>query len=276
MTIREWVAIARGRLREEGIESPELESQMLAAHAIGKERSWVLAHGEDPLEDHEVRAEAALERRLKHEPLAYILGWREFYGRRFEVDSSVLIPRQETETLIELALDLSRLNHVRTVLDVGAGSGCIAVTLKLESPELEVTAIDVSPKALQTARQNDVRLDAKIEWLQSDLYSMLGERRFDLIVSNPPYVGREDPLPKEVSEFEPQEALYAPTHWDSCFKELANQSAAHLTGPKIMIVEVGDGQSDAVTEIFQAERWTLLEARKDLSGMPRALAFRLP
>jgi len=211
MRIAQWLAEAKLRLARAEVASPSLEGQMLAAHALLVDRSFVLTHP-----DHEFPAlagEHLLRKRERHEPLAYILGWREFYGRRFKVAPGVLIPRQETETLVEAALDFLRslgssAGGGPSVFDLGTGSGCIAITIKLEEPPASVDAADISEKALEIARSNACELGADVRFEESDGLPRLN-REFDLIVSNPPYVAANERLPAEIADFEPREALVA-------------------------------------------------------------------
>jgi release factor glutamine methyltransferase len=270
VTLGEWLPIAAARLERAGAPAARLEAQIIAAHVLLRERSWVLAHPEESLPA--LAAEALLQRREAGEPLAYLLGRREFYGREFQVSPSVLIPRHETETLVELALDLLPPGPHR-VLDLGAGSGCIGITLHLERPELDVTLSDLSETALAVAELNAEALGAKVRLRRSDLFADIQER-FDLIASNPPYVAKEDPLPREVADFEPALALFAPEEGLSFYRRLASESPDRLTGPKLVAVEVGQGQAPSVASIFESEGWAHLMTRRDLNLTERALAFR--
>ncbi len=289
MTTQSWLQEAESRLRESGIESAYLEAQMLAGHVLRVDRSWLLAHPDH--EFNELAGEQLLQRRLVGEPLAYILGWREFYGRTFGVDPSVLIPRHETETLIEAALALGpplgfpnggatrptyRPTDLPTysVLDMGTGSGILAVTLKLERPSWEVTAVDISPPALSTASANARFLGALVRFLLSDGFeAMLGES-FDMIVSNPPYVGTAEKLPREVSHHEPEQALYAGSDGLDFYRRISEQAKDHLNDGGSLLLEVGHTQSEAVQRLFESGGWTHVETRRDLSGIERVLAFR--
>ena len=215
-------------------------------------------------------ADELLVRRLSGEPLAYILGYREFFSRRFSVDPSVLIPRQETETLIAPALRLARPGS--RVLDLGTGSGCLAVTLKLERPDLEVCAVDISEAALAVARTNAEQLEANVSFCRSDLFeAVLGT--FDVIVSNPPYIAAEAPLPREIREYEPPEALFAGSDGMAIYTRIA-ASSAPLAGDGHLIVELGDGMGGSVQGVFQANGWRTEEIVRDLGGTPRGLIVR--
>jgi release factor glutamine methyltransferase len=272
VTVGEWLVSAQARLAESGVGSPRLEAQLLAAHVFLVERVWVLAHPSTTIP--EQAAEGLLARRLSGEPLAYILGWREFFGRRFSVGRGVLIPRQETEILVETCLRLGPAGPAR-VLDVGTGSGILAVTLSLERPEWDVWAVDLSPGALEMAAQNSEDLAASVRFIESDLFGANSlPADFDLIVSNPPYVGLEDPLPVEVREFEPEEALFAGSDGLAVYRRLALEAQGRLRRDGLMLLEVGDGMAAEVAELFQEAGWRVREAVNDLALMPRVLALQ--
>lgn len=246
MRLNDWLTEAFNRLSDAGISSAKLEAQVLAGHAMLVDRAWVLSHPEH--EVNELALETLLQRRESGEPLAYILGYREFFGRRFRVDHSVLIPRHETEILVETALRLKNLPM--KVLDIGTGSGCIAITLKLERPAWEVWATDISFPALQMARENAETLGADITFRHSNLFDQLGDETFDLIVSNPPYIGREEVLPREVRDFEPDSALFADDHGLAFYRQLAGQVLRFLAPGGHLIMEIGQTQGLEVAAMF--------------------------
>jgi release factor glutamine methyltransferase len=270
MTVGEWIREARPRLEQMGAESPAMEAQLLAAHVLRADRSFVLAHPETVFP--ELAGEHLLQRREAHEPLAYILGRREFYGRVFRVGPGVLIPRHETETLVDAALSFLEAGH--RVLDLGTGSGCIAVTLKLERPGLEVTASDISDKALEIASTNAEELGAAVRFVRSDGFRELLGESFDLIVSNPPYVGQREILPPEVRDHEPSEALFAGETGLEFYESLASSAAEYLRDRGRLMVEVGYRQAHEVALIFEAQGWTVEDVRKDLSGTDRIIVVR--
>jgi release factor glutamine methyltransferase len=268
--LRDWLAQAAARLSAAGVESAPLEAQLLAAHVLRVDRSFLFAH---PGHDFpELAGESLLQRRAAQEPLAYILGRREFYGRDFQVDRRALIPRQETEILVEAALRHS-LDDAR-VLDVGTGSGCIACTLKLERPSLEVIALDVSPDALEVAQSNAEQLGAEVSFVVSDLFAGIGNEVFDLIVTNPPYIGRSEPLSAEVARHEPELALYGGAEGDELLRRLAREAPAHLTSGGILATEVGYRQASVAREIFEEQGWAHVETVPDLGGIPRVVVLR--
>lgn len=269
MLVSEWLATAAERLSRAKFESSALEAQVIAAHAAGLSRSELLAHLDAPV-DHQ--ANKFLERRLKGEPLAYILGYREFYGRRFKVVPGVLVPRQETETLVGAALALIA-DAEADVLDLGTGSGCIGITLKLEAPQARITLSDISPRALEIARENAQLLEASVAIIESDAFQDLDSRRFDVIVSNPPYVRSDDPLPREVREFEPGLALFAGGDGLDFYRLLAGRAREHLNVGGTLLVEVGDTQAEAVRELFRLAGWNSGGFWRDLGGVDRALEF---
>jgi len=267
MTLGNWVSAATAALATAGVESARLEAQLLAAHALCEERTWVLTHADAIVPEHIL--DPLLARRVGREPLAYILGYREFYGRRFLVNPSVLIPRQETETLVETALSLP--DGPLTVLDLGTGSGVLAVTLKLERPSWSVTALDVSLEALMVAQQNAESWGATIRFRLSDAFAALGQERFDLIVTNPPYIGTSEPLMPEVASFEPHLALFAGALGLTFYERLAMEGREHLTPRGRMMMEVGFTQAAQVKGLFVESGWTHEATVPDLSGTPRVV-----
>lgn len=271
MTLQEWLLEAERRLAVAGVDGARFEAQLLAAHGLGKSRSWVIAHPEAPIDA--AALEAGLRRRECREPLAYLTGLREFYGRAFQVAPAVLIPRQETEVLVEACLRLAPTGTCR-VLDVGTGSGCIAISLQLERPAWEVWATDLSQDALAMAQKNADNLGAsEVRFLQSNLFEGLEGMGFDLIVSNPPYIADGEALMPEVGQHEPPEALFAGPTGLEIYGRLARESRPHLSPNGRLLVEIGAGQEGAVLRLFAEAGWILVEATHDLSGVVRVLAF---
>lgn len=264
MRLDEWLREAQRRLAAAGVPEPALDAQMLAACALGKDRAFVLAHPQQTVPS---QADELLRRRAAREPLAYILGWREFYGRRFTVDRSVLIPRQETECLIDVCLGLP-LPAEADVLDLGTGSGCIAVTLALERPLWRVLASDVSMAALGVASANAARLGARVGFRYGDLFEPIRGMAFDLIVSNPPYVRPDEPLQPEIAEHEPAEALYSGQEGVEAYRRIASEAADLLRPGGWLVVELGD--ASRARSVFERRGWSV-RVENDLGGLPRVL-----
>lgn len=267
MTVREWLTEATARLSRAGIESASLEAQMLASHVLLLPRTWLMAHPDDEFPD--LAGEVLLSRREAQEPLAYILGTREFWGRPFIVRPGVLIPRQDTETLIDWALSLPR--EPKRVLDIGAGSGCIAITLKIERPEWEVVACDISPRALAIAQENAEALGAEVSFVESDLVSAFGDGSFDLVVSNPPYIGTGESLEPQVAHHEPPEALFAGPEGLDVYRRLAAELPRVMRPAALLGLEIGYRQGEAVSSLFSPPSWRETTVLPDLSGNPRVV-----
>jgi release factor glutamine methyltransferase len=276
-SIRDLLTEARTRLAATPFGAPPREASLLLGRVLGLTEAQVLAR------DHEaVSAEAAgrfrtfLERRLSGEPVAYLFGEREFYGRTFQIDDRVLIPRPETEHAVEAAL-AGPLPPRPWILDVGAGSGILAVTLALEIPGARAVATDLSPGALAVTAGNARRLGAagRVFPVRTDLTAGLDLSRFDLAVSNPPYIDPADApaLSPEVCNFEPHLALFAPGSGDSILARLFAVCAGLRSGVRL-IVEIGDGQLDIARRHAGASALLLEEAWPDYSGIPRVLILR--
>jgi release factor glutamine methyltransferase len=277
-TIRQLLAEARPRLAATPFGAPPREALLLLGHVLGLSEAQTLARGDSEVSARaESRFRSLLERRLTGEPAAYLMGEREFYGRVFAVDSRVLIPRPETEHVVEeaIAAITAALPKRPWILDVGTGSGCLAVTLALEIPGSCVVATDLSPGALAVAAKNARRLGARVSLLGTDLTAGLDLGRFDLVVSNPPYIDlAEAPLlSPEVCNFEPALALFAPGSGDSVLARLFAQCAALRPGV-CLVVEIGYGQLDAARRHAEASGLEVLRVRADYAGIPRVVVLR--
>ena len=210
-------------------------------------------------------------------PLAYLTGVKEFWSIPFNVTPSVLVPRPETEVLVEKVLELST-RESESILDVGTGSGCIAVALAKELPRAHIEAVDISERALRVARRNAALHKAKhVHFHKSDLFSAFRGTgvRFDFVVSNPPYISRGDwdGLPPEVRDFEPRRALLAGESGLEMIERLVRRARTFLRPGGYLIFEIGDGQRDKVLSLF-GKRWTEIETAWDLAGMPRVITAR--
>ena len=281
-TVGEMLDMARAFLTRKGVEEARLEADLLVAHALGVDRLGLLLRLERPVTGRDVdRARDLLVRRGRREPVAYITGTREFWTRPFRVGPGVLVPRPESELLVDVARDAAAERGWTgpRVLDVGTGSGCLAVTIALEVGGAVVTACDVSEGALEIARGNAEALGAEVEWVQGDgLEVGDGGAPWELVVCNPPYVGedeRED-LEPEVLEHEPEEALFAPEgdrEW--WVRALVGGAGKWLGEGGVMAVELGYQQARTARELAEESglRW---ELRKDLAGVERVLVVRRP
>ncbi len=278
-TIDELLAEARPRLAATPFGAPPREASLLLGHVLGLSEAQVFAFGErQATGEQAARFRALIERRVAGEPVAYLLGERELYGRPFHVDSRVLIPRPETEHLIEEALAVP-LPPNPWILDVGSGSGCIGVTLALEIPGARVVAADLSPGALAVTIKNARRhgVSDRVFPVGVDLTRGLGLGRFDLAVSNPPYIdpGDSPSLSPEVREFEPHLALFAPGRGDSILERLFHECAGLRSGVRLL-VEIGFGQTDDARRHAEASGLHLAGARPDYAGIPRVLVLMRP
>ncbi len=269
MTLFEWIRLAESRLNKAGVESSRLEAQVLAASSFGKDRAWVLTHPDEEVD--EAALEALLTRREAREPLAYILGQREFFSRPFKVTPAVLIPRHETETLVEWLLDGVDDGPAK-VLDLGTGSGCIGITLALENPQWKVTLSDVSPQAAAVARHNAKNLNAPCQVVESDLFTN-APGPWDVIVSNPPYIARGEVDQPEVRDFEPELALYAEEGGLALYRRILTEGISCLAEGGVLVLELGDGRVDGCRRLAEELGWQELEVMSDLMGIERALAL---
>jgi release factor glutamine methyltransferase len=248
-----------------------LDARVLAAHVWGVDAAWLIAHDTDALPAQQIDAfHALLAQRLRGVPVAHLTGSREFYGRPFMVSAAVLIPRPDTELLIELALARIPPDQAVDILDLGTGSGCIALTLALERPLARVTAVDRSPAALAIAQRNAEALSARVEFLASNWFSALSGRRFDLIVSNPPYIAAADPhLTQGDVRFEPISALAAGTDGLDDLRHLITAACSHLQPGGTLLLEHGYDQADAIQALLRRNGIVSPRNWNDLAGIPR-------
>jgi release factor glutamine methyltransferase len=254
---------------------PAREARALLAQATGLARETLIAHPERAVEaETALRFARAAGRRRAGEPLAYLLGEREFYGRRFGVDASVLVPRPETELLVQLALERARTMAAPRVLELGTGSGCIAVSIALELPSARVVATDVSDAALAVARANAQHLGARVAFVESDWFAMV-EGRFDLIVGNPPYVAAGDPHLEELRH-EPVGALTAGPDGLASLRQIVACAPAHLTEGGWLLLEHGYDQAEAVRSLLASAGFGEIETRRDLAGVERVTLGTYP
>lgn len=300
--VRRALKDGMAQLRAANVASHTLAGEVLLMHALGRDRAWIYSHPEEFL-DREAAEKyfAYIDRRVAGEPTQYITGKQEFWGLDFEVSPAVLIPRPETEHVMEVALarlgerglkihmDTGAPRETLFVADVGTGSGCLAVSLAHELPHAKILAIDISADALEVARRN-ARLNGvadRVEFLEGDLLSPFLEyapskqsaaafpHKFDVIVSNPPYVGRheESSLEREVRDHEPHVALFGGSRGVEFYARLIGQAREWLRDRGLLVLELGHDSAEHVRDLFDRQSgWTNVAITIDLAGIPRVLA----
>jgi len=266
------------RFSERGIGSPRLDAQLLLAEVLGKDRVYLYTHFDQPLEAEELtKYRGLIQRRLGGEPVAYLVGKKEFRSLELAVDARVLVPRPDTEATVEVVLAALPAEGTARVVDIGTGSGAIALALKKERPELEVVAVDRSPEAAAVARGNAERLGLAVEVVEGDLLAPVAERGpFAVIVSNPPYIPSAEiaGLAPEVRK-EPMAALDGGADGLVVIRRLVKDAPALLSEHGALVMEVGAGQAPAVVALFAADgRWEAAMVTKDLAGIERVVAAR--
>lgn len=264
-------------------DSPRLDAELLLSHAIGLDRVRLIVDSARPLDSDELgRYRELLVRRRRFEPVAYILGEREFYGLRFSVNPHVLIPRPDTETLVNVALERTRGRHLYgRAIDVCTGSGCVAIAFAKERPTWEVTGSDISEPALAVARHNALRLGAiwNLDFRHADLLAEAGsEPRFDLIMANPPYVpDAEIPtLSPDIRNHEPDGALRGGPDGLSLLRRLVKAAPRLLVPGGVLAVEVGAGQAERVSKGLAAYGFSEVQQERDYGSIERVVSGRLP
>jgi release factor glutamine methyltransferase len=269
MTIHTALLQGRQLLENAGVSAPRLNAEVLLAHAVGQERAWLYAHSGDELREvWWIHYGRYLHQRLQGQPTQQITGVQEFYGREFRVTRDVLIPRPETEHVIEAALQL----NAKCVVDIGTGSGAIAITLALETGA-HVVGTDVSIPALAVAAENSRRFNVDIDWIACDLASAVSGN-IDLVVSNPPYVAKRDKatLQREVRDYEPEVALYGGDDGLEIYRHLIPEAERLLAPGGWLVMEIGATLGGAVSDMLVA--WKEVEIRNDLAGLPRVILAR--
>ena len=280
LTIEAWLKRAKIILAEQKCPTPELDARLLLGEATGLSSAGIISGSREPLNvEHLSRADTYLKRRAKGEPVHRILGWREFFGRKFDLSAETLIPRPDTETMIEAVLSrVQNASETIRILDIGTGSGAVAVTLAVELPGSQIVATDISQGALSTARGNAIRhgVENRIRFVLSDLFSDVGGQ-FDLIVSNPPYVPDDEIgfLEKEVRLHDPYPALAGGEDGLDFFRAIFREGHSHLAGCGGLFLEIGEGQSDRVCQLASENGYVAVEKFSDLSGIERVISARV-
>ena len=255
---------------------PATEARALLCLVLGVERAWIIAHGRDCVSSADAqKAEALFARRRAGEPIAYLTGKREFCGLSLRVTPDVLIPRPETEMVVEQALAAIAGRRTPRVLDLGTGSGAIAVSIAHERPDAEVWASDTSPAALGIARDNAARQARSVRFVESDWFGSFGDERFDVIASNPPYVASGDPhLEQGDVRFEPKSALDGGPDGLECIRRIAAEARTHLASGGWLVFEHGYDQGPACVRLLAGLGYSGVSNARDLAGLPRVCRGR--
>jgi release factor glutamine methyltransferase len=286
-TINQVIDGGAARLREAAIEHDRRTAGVLLAHVLGVDRTHLLIKSETQvIESHYNSYLRLIERRAAGEPLQYITGHQEFYGLDFIVNPSVLIPRPETELLVDRVIDISKQFKEEPLLvgDIGTGSGCVAVAVTVHITRARVIATDFSPAAIDVARTNAERhgVTDRIRFLTGDLFKPFAERglrgAISIFASNPPYVDREasNLIQREVHEWEPHDALFGGAEGLAFHRRLLQEGFEHAKAGGYLVFEIGYGQIDAITQMIADSAWTLIDVTRDLQGIPRTVTVRKP
>lgn len=285
MNIKEILDRTTGFFREKKLDSPRLDAELLLSHGLGLNRIDLYLKFEQPLKEAELeKLRTLVKRRAQGEPIAYILGEKGFFGEGFQVNSSVLIPRPETESLVELALDWQKKHHLKNlrILDLGCGSGCIGLSLLKNISDARLIAVDISSQALEVAKKNAEKLSLQDQatWVCEDAFrfeavkKIIDEKfsgQIDLLVANPPYIAKNDSEVEEnVKKFEPEIALFSEENGLKHLKQWSADYADLLSSYSLMLMEMGYTQGDELKKHFsQIEKLDNVRIEKDLSGKDR-------
>ncbi len=275
MNVKEAIDQSTEALEQAGLDQPRREAVSLLEFATGRDKAFFVAHPEHEIVvDQLERFTSYIVRRARREPFHYITGSREFFGHEFFVEPGVLIPRPETEFLVEAAIDVLCERAYPRFFEIGVGSGCISISLLKAASDATATAVDVSLQALRVAAANAARhlVSSRLEFRKADLFAGLSEK-FDLIVSNPPYVPARDlsTLQPEVAEFEPHSALFAGDDGLDIVRRIVIEAQHFLRPGGVLMMEIGFGQSEAVRSLMDIAGWSGVEFIDDLQGIPRVV-----
>jgi len=256
------------------------EARILLRHVLNCSATWMAAHSDETLDSIRIaQFQTLVERRCVGEPIAYLTGLREFYGRDFAVAPGVLIPRHETELLIDIPKSKLNANAELRILDMGTGSGCIGLSLALELPHAQIVATDVSVAALAIVRNNVVRLgvEARVNLLESDWFSALIDQQFDLIVTNPPYIAAQDEhLSKGDLRFEPHGALVSGEDGLDAIRHIVEGAYVHLRPGGLLLIEHGYDQAERLDVLLKTSGFCNIEQYRDIAGILRVSGAQLP
>jgi len=277
-TVRRLLEWTEDFLRKRGVESPRLEAQILLAHALGCSKiDLYVRHEEEAPESKRTAFREMIRKRADGMPVAYLVGYREFYSLQFAVTPDVLIPRPETETLVMEALRRIQSMVAPRVLDIGTGSGCVAISLAKQHKTAQLTAVDLSSAAIAVAAANADRhgVRSRVTFAEGDLFAPVSGQTFDLVVSNPPYIAHDEfpALDAGVRDFEPRSALDGGPDGLDYYRRIAAEVPAHLNPGGCVVVEIGPTQETAVRDLFAA-RLEPSQTYKDAAGRPRVVSAR--
>jgi release factor glutamine methyltransferase len=272
--IEEILTAAAEILVKSGIDDAPRQAASLLALALGKDRAFLIAHPEYELNsDEQVRFEGYLNRRAAREPLQYIRGTQEFYRLEFDVAPGVLIPRPETEILVENAIGLLKDEAAPSLCEVGVGTGCISISVLHEVPQASATGLDISDTALALTRKNALKhgVSERLKLARSDIFGALAREKFDLIVSNPPYISKTeyDRLQPEVRDFEPDAALTDGGTGLSIIEKIVLEAPKYLKPGGFLLMEIGFGQAEKAARMFASPIWQSFDILPDLQSIPR-------
>jgi release factor glutamine methyltransferase len=276
MTVSEILKAAADVLQSSGIIEAGREAKSLLAFALSRNQTFLVAHPEYELSDAEkTRFQTVLERRARREPFQYIVGKQEFYGLDFAITKDVLIPRPETELIVENAIEILRKSENAKFCEVGIGSGCISISVLYHIKSASAIGLDISEKALTAARKNAEihRVAERLKLKISDVFHNLSDEKFDLIVSNPPYISNDEiqTLQPEVRDYEPLTALTDGVNGLSIIGKIIADAPKFLTDGGYILMEIGFNQAISVEEMFNKSVWRKVEFLPDLQGIPRTV-----
>ena len=278
VSIEQALKSAKQQLIEANLlDTPLLDAELLMAECLNKDRTYLFTWGDRALDNEQMACfKKSLTLRLEGRPIAHILGYREFWGLKLKVTADTLIPRPDTETLIETVLSLT-LPHAPSILDMGTGSGAIALALKSELPESTITGLDKSNAALKVAQENALQLRLNIDFLRSDWFSSIPDNKFDCIVSNPPYIEEQDPhLKLGDVRFEPISALTSGQDGLDDISLIVDKAWHHLNPNGWLVIEHGYNQSVVVSELLARKGYHKIQVARDLGDNPRVSLAQKP